>query len=1045
MNYTHNRSDDESGTTARSGRDLLRLNRRDYLAATGGLAGFVGLGSGITAASSFEHNGDSQIDRNPSKAFGDPNADVRPKFRWWWPSGNVEPEEITDEVNSIADAGFGGAEIAYVNFAQIGANNNAEKFDWGSPAWNQGVETALQAAKARDITIDLTITPFWPASLPTIEPDNEAATKELAHGQTRVNGGETFSGAVPQPASDPSGAGQANPNPSVTPTLVSVQAARVIDEATDGSPVELQQDSLIDLTTEIKNGELTWTAPDDGEWLLIAYWKRGTAQFTHPSLYVVDHYGKAGTQAIIDYWENNLLTSIVRGLLPEVGGTMFEDSLELDATTFWTPRLPAEFEDRMGYSLNEYLPLILKGDETGSAVYTYGKGIRSQLRNDFEETLGELYLENHVEMLQEWVHSIGLEFRNQPYSMEMPMPSITTASETDVPEGETLGFRHLDSYRALAGGRDIAGNQKLSDETGGSFPKERYPEGWEEVDEVGFLGASYRRTWGQVLSTVSEIYTAGVNQSVLHGFSYADAPSASWPGWHAFGTVAMARGPRQPTWKHINTVSGYMGRSQEVLQNATSKADIAIYQQQDDVSTGAFFDDKNLSRAGYTYQFLSPGVLDHPNAIVSNGRLTPEGPAYKAFVIAPREIDQKNTMPLDVAENILSSAADGLPVVMVGQAPDHVPGNPEPGENEQLRAVVDEILDQSSVQQVESEEDVLEALTSQGIQPTVEHAEPAPLLNARRAGEDVNYYFLYNGSDSNTVNQTVSFTGNSSKGVPYSLNPWTGDITRIASYEKSNGQIKTPITLAPDESAILAIAPQGWYEGSERLEIHATDTQADEVVAVDGELAIQDTQSGTYTTKLSNGTTVETKIGNVPDMRTLSNWDLTVEDWQPGDSVTETNIVEHEIELDTLKPWKNISELQDISGVGRYSTTIELDDGWTGGYGAYLDLGDVFDTFQVTVNGQQLTAVDQVNPVADIGPYLESGINEIEVEVATTLNNRLRVAQPDRYGDRSRQSYGLLGPVKFIPYGQTEIRNSSQNSNGSSDEPEETDDADDIY
>ncbi|MFC7192980.1 glycosyl hydrolase [Halocatena marina] len=163
MNYTHNRSDDESGTTARSGRDLLRLNRRDYLAATGGLAGFVGLGSGITAASSFEHNGDSQIDRNPSKAFGDPNADVRPKFRWWWPSGNVEPEEITDEVNSIADAGFGGAEIAYVNFAQIGANNNAEKFDWGSPAWNQGVETALQAAKARDITIDLTITPFWPA------------------------------------------------------------------------------------------------------------------------------------------------------------------------------------------------------------------------------------------------------------------------------------------------------------------------------------------------------------------------------------------------------------------------------------------------------------------------------------------------------------------------------------------------------------------------------------------------------------------------------------------------------------------------------------------------------------------------------------------------------------------------------------------------------------------------------------------------------------------------------------------------------------------
>lgn len=40
---------------------------------------------------------------------------VRPKFRWWWPDGLVDPAEIAREIDQIADAGFGGAEIAAVH------------------------------------------------------------------------------------------------------------------------------------------------------------------------------------------------------------------------------------------------------------------------------------------------------------------------------------------------------------------------------------------------------------------------------------------------------------------------------------------------------------------------------------------------------------------------------------------------------------------------------------------------------------------------------------------------------------------------------------------------------------------------------------------------------------------------------------------------------------------------------------------------------------------------------------------------------------------
>lgn len=38
-------------------------------------------------------------------AFASPGRAVRPKFRWWWPDGLVDPAEIAREVDQIADAG----------------------------------------------------------------------------------------------------------------------------------------------------------------------------------------------------------------------------------------------------------------------------------------------------------------------------------------------------------------------------------------------------------------------------------------------------------------------------------------------------------------------------------------------------------------------------------------------------------------------------------------------------------------------------------------------------------------------------------------------------------------------------------------------------------------------------------------------------------------------------------------------------------------------------------------------------------------------------
>ena len=85
-----------------------------------------------------------------------------------------------------------------------------------------------------------------------------------------------------------------------------------------------------------------------------------------------------------------------------------------------------------------------------------------------------------------------------------------------------------------------------------------------------------------------------------------------------------------------------------------------------------------------------------------------------------------------------------------------------------------------------------------------------------------------------------------------------------------------------------------------------------------------------------------------------------------------------------------------------------------------LSLGEVFDSFTLTVNNQAVP-IDQISAEADVGPYLKAGRNTIAVRVATTLNNRLAKLDDDVANRGLVQPYGLVGPVVLTPYGQAMV------------------------
>ncbi|MFE7068531.1 glycosyl hydrolase [Streptomyces sp. NPDC057620] len=995
------------------------LPRRTVLAAaaaTAAAAGVIdwaapGSASAATSAAIAGATGSSSL------RFAEPGRAVRPKFRWWWPDGLVQPDEIRREIDQIADAGFGGAEIAAVHHSVSDTSSlDTARHGWGTAAWVAGVEAALSQAARRGLTVDLTVGPSWPAAVPGITPDSDAAVKELAHGAATLAPGATFSGPVPKPVHEAASGVTAQ-------RLLLVQAARVNTANSTRKETGLDLDSVRDLTSTVSGGSLDWTAPDDGTWVVISYWVRGSGQtpeagpHTDPPAYVVDHFSAAGTRAVTDFWEKHILTKSVRRLLKVSGGALFEDSIELETDGLqWTPGLPDAFRDHTGRSLLPLLPALVL--DNSNQVYAFEAAVTRQIRHDFWETVSTLFNKHHVTALRTWAHSLGLQLRSQPYGLQTD--AIASAAILDIPEGESLGFKNLDDYRCLAGGRDMAGNTVLSCEAG------------------AYAGGAYSTTWQKFLRTMGGAYAAGVNQTVVHGFSYAEFPGVNWPGYAAFtpykGVAGYGEswGPRHPTWKHVPDVAGYLGRVHQVLQTGRAKADVAVFRQTGYTATGigaSWFTATGIT-LGWSHQFLSGPLLDLPSAVVRKGRLAPDGPAYKAlFVEGDFFYGSTVTLALRDARALLRFSRAGLPIVLLGAWDTVVPpGVPDTGESDELRSVVKELLARPLVRTVTDKTLVGDALTALGVRPDVTYASASTLLNAHRVADGVDYYYLCNGKHAETVKPAVAAIDHevtlhrtTAKAVPYLLDPWTGKAERVARYTEDGDSVTVRVTLQPAETLIVAIGRPGLFGDRNGSRPYAVASEAEEVRFTDAGLTVRATAAGTYRTSLSKGRAVSATLKDIPEPSELTSWKLRVQDWRPGASATRTTVVEHEVTLDALVPWSQIPELADVSGIGRYRTTFTLGRGWTGGHRARLELGSVTDTCRVTVNGHRLDPVDQIHPVVDLGDLLERGTNTIEVEVATPLANRLRISDPAVYGGLTRAAYGLLGPVRLVPYGEARI------------------------
>lgn len=1017
------------------------LTRRTLLGASAAAAGFVAAASASPAAAApgGASAATQWLPKDLVRRFASPGTATAAGFRWWWPHGLVDPVEIAREVDQVADAGFGVLEVADVTHSLRARNITVDvgTHGWGTAPWVAGVKAALSRAAERDVRIDITVGPSWPAAVSTITPDDDAACTELAHGLANLAAGATYDGPVPEAVLHAEGAVSRQ-------TLVALQAHRYTPSTNTRVLPQVDPDSYVDLLDQVVDGRITWTAPaapTGGSWVLLSFWQRGSGQepeaapHTSPRSYVVDHFSALGSQAVVALWEDKVLDRELRGLLGRAGGYLFEDSLEIETeATIWTPRMFEEFEKRAGYDLRPWLPVVMELKEkylydlgTGANAATTDSLRTNQVRDDYNQVLSDLYRDHHLIPLQAFARTLGMGLRVQPYGLETD--TVEHAALLDIPETESLGFKNLDDYRVMAGGRDMAGHTILS------------------CEAICYNGAAYNTMLGgnsasptqqnQALFTLNSIFAAGVNQAIIHGFPYADAPDVTWPGFAAFspyynGAIGFgeAWGPRTPQWQHMPDIAAYLSRTQLVLQTGTPKYDVVFLRQKGWTSTGigAFWATNDGIPLGWTHSFATPALLDLPLAKVRGGRLAPDGPAYKAMIIGTDQFrGQVATMAVATARRVLELGRAGLPIVFVRDWSDPRPvGLPEgatDAEAAELRDLVAQIKALPTTRLAAADADIPGALASLGVTPDVEH-ERSTVMTLRRVVGDVDLYYVANARHAenrrlNRVTQDVWLTTTSPRAVPVVLDAWTGETRPVGLWERQADRVRVRVDLAPGQSTVIAFATP---QSADPAQLHAVATTALDVVREPGRLVARAGTAGDHTVTLGDGRTVPATVDRVRETVVPSSWRLEVEDWQPGATATETVKPVRTVELTSLVPWSQIPGLEDVSGIGRYTTEVDLGSDWTDRDGAWLELGEVTDTFRVTVNGVAVGGCDPLFPRVDLAGLLRRGRNVIVVEVASTLLNRLRTVTPAVYGVAQRQAYGLLGPVRLVPYVDQPVR-----------------------
>ena len=979
--------------------------------------------------------GQEQSIRIDRESFRRPAKIYRPWVRWWWPGNDVTGEELRRELGKMDEAGIGGAEIQAFLMGldpKAPAEVQARVKGFMTPSFYEHVQAALEEADRRGMQLDLTLGSGWPQGGPQISKDLSGHT--LLWNEHDLQGPGKIRLRVPPPkkpffylvakVGDLIHYHLASYFAQDFKPIAAVAAKPIGNPKHSRKPwnthdtVQLDFASLVNLSDRLTpDGFLVWDAPP-GRWKIIFFYAgpigdAPTLIATQDPGLVLDHLNSASIQkhiaAVLGPGETRLgpySGKALRGY--------FTDSLELKAEQLWTGDFLEQFQQRRGYDLVPFLPAVpvpMKSNMIGQLGFYLrpefdfpppGRGEGERIRYDVDRTVAELFQERFIAELTRYAEQHNLLSRVQAHGMQADL--LQNYGTADIPETEQL----------YAGGNtDFL---KLASSAGHLYGKNLIT-----AESMVWNSRDSMTTPLKIKAAGDKLFTAGINGVVYHGFSYTyHQPGFGEQGWAPFSSPFMALGgfssnvnETDPFWKYYPVMNSYITRLQYALRQGEPVTDLAFYYPlfgypqrtlvHEELTEGVLDDaDAPLQSPKLISLIQRPGKLwpehewvlenvevadllmangynyDHVNedcllkASVENGVLHIGQGRYRVLIF-----NRVARLPLPLVKKLEELARAGAAIVFVDQVPDGQPGFKDYQKNDaEIQAMLKRMLASSKRTISAGRSEVIARLSRDlGLAPDLSYDQPQPNLDyihRRTPGGD--YFFLRN-AGKNPLAAKVSFP--CPDRAPDVWDPWTGEVKPAADYTVENGQVVMNLELPSHGSLLL---------GFDRPAVPAD--------------------------------AAGLKPATLPSPISISAWHLETA-LRDANGKSKPMVMD----LPQLRDWREIAELKGCSTPGRYTAQVNLEDkNFPAGVRLLLDLGEVRDAAEVTINGRPAATLLAPPFACDATTLLKPGQNTIEVLVTPTLYNQLL-----RFGNSGDQRYrqfkgrtnlmpsGLIGPVVIRP------------------------------
>jgi hypothetical protein len=982
------------------------LTRRQFLIKSSAVTMTFASAAGRSMNSAIAPEEDPQL-ATLRNTFTQPSLITRPLTRWWWFGGATTPDEITRELTLMRDAGLGGVELNPVYPLEIDDRQRGiRNTRYFSPEWFDLLRHTVKETRRLGLQFDFTLGSGWPYGGPFI-PVELAARKLQVVTKDVVGPSElVWDLGMEFPAG-------ARNLPAVAIPLLPSQ-------------------SLDIARSQVLAGDATqgWKLPS-GTWRVMVFADSPTMmQVKRPTIgmegNVLDHFSREA----LDLFLKSVGTRTVEEL-KELGlppfHSIFCDSLEVQGAD-WTGNFLEEFRKRRNYDLTPYLP----------ALWQDAGALTPAIRHDYHQTLSDLILENFFRPLSEWSKQHGMTARLQAHGT---MGDVMRAyGFAHIPEGESYG--PAKGYQVSIAHRRMA-----------SSAAHIYQKPIVSAESYTWLSNPLFTTTLEMMKLATDAqFLDGINQIVNHGFPYSP-PQAGQPGWTFYASTLINH--NNLWWRHYPQLARYIQRVSGMLQQGVSVNSVAVYLPLADVyskfgagslqmndALEAHMGDElvtGLRRAGYDFDFINDDALQRITK-VEHGRLVAGTGVYSAVIVA-----ETRYMPVESLARLADFVKTGGLLLFVNQSPSESPGLPDQeAGTRRLRATLNDLWGNTVRREGEfissgkglvhvarGIPEVLGAIREHicpdfAIVQAGDSSDVARNLAMENVGfvhrgvPDMDSYFLSNMSKFIQVIRAQFAVGHK---VPQRWNPETSAMEETLVYNFAESSFtkesvtEVSLRLDPLESCFVVfgasaerplITRTNW-RGPLRIEEGRGKVQVEGLVA----------QNGEYFLEGPLGKTHRFSVKGAPAPLPLTGpWRLTFDD---GETV----------DLSGLKSWTDLPDRRNYSGWATYETDIELKDPgkdveWV------LDLGEVRETAEATLNGVPIGIAWKGLRRLKCGDVLKAGVNRLKVEVANLWINKVGSLPPrdlsalaETYGVRWSTAStnlpplvlpsGLLGPVMLVP------------------------------